>query len=213
MKVRDVMTWNVVTVPSETPIMEAKKIMDAHHVLRLPVVDKGRLIGMTTRDRIDRAGPSDATSLSVWEINYLLAKMKVRDIMRKDVITVSPEMTVEAAIALAQNKGTGALPVVENGRLIGIVTTNDFFYRILNPILGIGETGVRLSVYGCNDTKCMASVMDAVAKSGFQVISVHTMKPPEGKEQEFCIHIDADNVDSLVKELESRGYNAEIRER
>ena len=86
MKVRDIMTWNVVTVTSDTPIMEARKIMNAHKIRRLPVVDKGKLVGMVSLGRIDRSGPSPATSLSVWEINYLLAKMTVREIMSKDLV-------------------------------------------------------------------------------------------------------------------------------
>ena len=85
MKIRDVMTWNVITVSSDTPIMEARKIMEVHNVRRLPVVDRGKLVGIVSKERIVRSGPSPATSLSVWEINYLLAKMKVKEIMSKDV--------------------------------------------------------------------------------------------------------------------------------
>jgi len=103
MKVKDVMTWNVVTIPGDTPIMEAKKIMQTHKVLRIPVVDKGKLVGIVTKERIDRQGPSPATSLSVWEINYLLAKMTVKEIMQKDLVTVTPDTSVEYAVALAQN--------------------------------------------------------------------------------------------------------------
>jgi len=97
MKVRDVMTWNVVAVSSDTPIMEARRIMDAHKIRRLPVVDKGKLVGMVSKERVARAGPSPATSLSVWEINYLMAKMSVGEIMAKDVVTVSPETSLRRA--------------------------------------------------------------------------------------------------------------------
>jgi len=212
MKVRDVMTWNVVTVPSDMPIMEAKKIMDAHHILRVPVVDKGKLVGMITRYRIDQASPS-STSLSVWEINYFLAKMKVADLKTKNVVTVSPDATVESAVALAQSRGTGALPVVENNKLIGIVTTNDFFLRILNPVLGIGEPGIRLNVIGCNEVKCLAEVMTAVSDQKMAIISFYAIKPCEGKEQEFCLHLDTDKADALVKDLEGKGYKVEVRDR
>jgi acetoin utilization protein AcuB len=149
MRIRDIMTWNVVTVSSDTPIMEARKIMNAHNIRRLPVIDKGKLVGMVSRDGITRASPSPATSLSAWEINYLLAKMTVKDIMSRNLVTVSPATTVESAVALAQNKGVGALPVVEDGTLVGIVTTDDFFYKILNPMLGIGKPGTRLLIGNC----------------------------------------------------------------
>jgi acetoin utilization protein AcuB len=213
MKIRDVMTWNIVTVTSDTPIMEARKIMDAHNIRRLPVVDKGKLVGMVSKERIARWGPSPATSLSVWEINYLLAKMTVKEVMKKDVVTVNPDMSVEAAIALAQSKGVGALPVLEDHQIIGIATTNDFFYKILNPMLGIGEPGMRVIVSGGAEPKKMREIMDAVTKFGAKIASIHSMPPVEGKEKDLCIHIDKEDVSQLIKELASKGYPAEMVER
>jgi acetoin utilization protein AcuB len=213
MKVRDVMTWNVVTVSSDTPIMEARKIMDAHGVRRLPVVDKGKLVGMVSKERITRTAPSPATSLSVWEINYLLAKMTVKEVMSKDPVTVDPEMSVEAAIALAQKKGVGALPVVENNKLIGIATTNDFFYKILNPVLGIAKPGTRLVISKGGEIKSVQDIMDSVKKAGIKILSFHSMPPIEGKEQDICLHVDKEEVKQLVKDLATKGYATEIIER
>jgi acetoin utilization protein AcuB len=213
MKVRDVMTWNVVTVSSDTPIMEARKIMDAHGVRRLPVVDKGKLVGMVSKERITRTAPSPATSLSVWEINYLLAKMTVKEVMSKDPVTVDPEMSVEAAIALAQKKGVGALPVVENNKLVGIATTNDFFYKILNPVLGIAKPGTRLVISKGGEIKSVQDIMDSVKKAGIKILSFHSMPPIEGKEQDICLHVDKEEVKQLVKDLATKGYATEIIER
>jgi acetoin utilization protein AcuB len=213
MKVRDVMTWNVVTVSSDTPIMEARKIMDAHNIRRLPVIDKGKLVGMVSKERITRTAPSPATSLSVWEINYLLAKMTVREVMGKDPVTVDPDMSVEAAIALAQSKGVGALPVLENHKLIGIATTNDFFYKLLNPVLGIGKPGTRLVISRGAEAKSIQEIMEAVRKFGAKIISLHSMPPVEGKEQDLCLHLDKEDVKQLIKDLASKGYSTEIIER
>ena len=213
MKVRDVMTWNVVTVSSDMPIMEARKIMDAHGIRRLPVVDKGRLMGMVSKERITRTAPSPATSLSVWEINYLLAKMTVKEVMSKDPVTVDPEMSVEAAIALAQKKGVGALPVVENHKLVGIATTNDFFYKILNPVLGIAQPGTRLVISKGGDVKSMLDILDSVKKAGAKILSFHNMPPLEGKEQDVCLHVDKEDVKQLIKDLATKGYKTEIIER
>jgi len=213
MKIRDVMTWNVVTVTSDTPIMEARKIMDAHNIRRLPVVDKGKLVGIVSKERIARSGPSPATSLSVWEINYLLAKMTVKEVMKKDTVTVDPDMSVEAAIALAQSKGVGALPVVEDHKLIGIATTNDFFYKILNPMLGIGEPGMRIIISRGAEAKNIQEIMEAVRKFGAKIASFHSVPPVEGKEHDLCIHIDKEDVSQLTKDLASKGYSAEIVER
>ena len=213
MKVRDVMTWNVVTVTSDMPIMEARKIMDAHGIRRLPVVDRGKMVGMVSKERITRTAPSPATSLSVWEINYLLAKMTVKEVMSKDPITVDPEMSVEAAIALAQKKGVGALPVLENNKLVGIATTNDFFYKILNPVLGIGKSGTRIVISKGGDIKGLQEILDAVKKAGAKIVSFHNMPPVEGKEQDVCLHLDKEDVKQLVKDLATKGYATEIVER
>ena len=213
MKVRDVMTWNVVTVTSDMPIMEARKIMDAHGVRRLPVVDRGKMVGMVSKERITRTAPSPATSLSVWEINYLLAKMTVKEIMSKDPVTVDPDMSVEAAIALAQKKGVGALPVLENNKLVGIATTNDFFYKILNPVLGIGKSGTRIVIAKGGDIKGLQEILDAVKKAGAKIVSFHNMPPVEGKEQDVCLHLDKEDVKQLVKDLATKGYSTEIVER
>ncbi|MBM3119644.1 MAG: CBS domain-containing protein [Chloroflexi bacterium] len=213
MKVRDVMTWNVVSVSSDTPIMEARKIMDAHNIRRLPVIDKGRLVGMVSKERIARTGPSPATSLSVWEINYLMAKMTVKEVMRKDVVTVHPDMSVEAGIALAQSKGVGALPVVDDHNVIGIVSTNDFFYKILNPVLGIGKPGTRIVVAKGTDIKNMPDILEIVKKHGAKIVSLHSMPPLEGKEQDLCIHLDIENASQIIKDLKGKGYSTEIVER
>jgi len=213
MKVRDVMTWNVVTVSSDMPIMEARKIMDAHGVRRLPVVDKGKLVGMVSKERITRTAPSPATSLSVWEINYLLAKMTVKEVMGKDPVTVDPDMSVEAAIALAQKKGVGALPVVDNGKLVGIATTNDFFYKILNPVLGIAKPGTRMVISKGGEIKSLQDILDSVQKAGAKIMSFHNMPPLEGKEQDVCLHVDKEDVKQLIKDLTTKGYKTEIIER
>ena len=213
MKVRDVMTWNVVSVPSNTHIMEAKKIMETHNFRRMPVVDRDKIVGVVTKDRIDRTGPSPATSLSVWEINYLLAKMTVKDIMVKDVVLIKPDMSVESAVALAQSKGVGALFVEENKHLIGVVTTNDFFYKILNPVLGIGRPGTRLTIGNCATAQRIKEVMDVVDKSGAKLLAIHNWPALEGEESQLSIHLDIDDVDQIIKDLKSIACSIELRER
>ena len=112
MYVRDIMTTNVVTIPSSTSIADTKRIMEAHRIRRLPVVDKGKLVGIVTDRRLESVSPSKATSLTVWELSYLLDKTTVKEIMERDVITVSPDMNVEESVALAQGNRVGALVVV-----------------------------------------------------------------------------------------------------
>jgi len=210
MKIKDIMTWNVVTVSSDTPIMEARKIMETHKIRRLPVVDRGKLVGIVTLDRIVGVGPSPATSLSVWEMNYLLAKMKVKEIMQKEVVTIDPEASIEQAIAYAQKNKVGIMPVLENGKVVGLVTTTDFALKVLNPALGIGKPGTRLNIEKCHAAKNVGEVMDIVDKLGLKLILANTLPPTEEIASGLSLHVDTDDVKPLLKELQAKGYKAII---
>ncbi len=129
--VRDWMIKDVITVEPKTPMLEAHQIMRARNIRRVPVVKRGKVVGIVTRGDVREASPSDATTLNVWEMNYLLAKLKVKEIMTKDVITIHPEETLKAAAEKMYEKKIGALPVVDGkNNLVGILTESDIF-RIL----------------------------------------------------------------------------------
>jgi CBS domain-containing protein len=128
--VREWMTANPITVDPKTTLPEAHKIMKDRRIRRLPVVEQGRLVGIVTLGDIREAEPSDATTLSIFELHYLLAKLTIGEIMTREPITISPNAAIrEAAKSLLQNK-IGSLPVVENDKLIGIITESDIF-RVL----------------------------------------------------------------------------------
>jgi len=130
--VRDWMTPDPVTIGPKTTVPEAHKLMKEHDFRRLPVVDDhGRLIGIVTLSDLREAGPSPATSLSIFELNYLLAQLTIDKIMTRDVVTVSPDATIRDAANLMLKHEVGALPVMENGRLIGIITESDIFRVIV----------------------------------------------------------------------------------
>lgn len=213
MKIKDIMTWNVVTVSSDTPIMEARKIMETHKIRRVPVVDRGKLVGVVTMDRIVGVGPSPATSLSVWEMNYLLAKMKVKEIMQKDVVTIDPEASVEFATAYAQKNRVGIMPVMENDRLVGIVTTTDFALKVLNPILGIGKPGTRLNIDNCNKPAQIKEIMDIIEKNNLKLISAHMLPPAEEITNGFAVHVDTEDAGKLVKDIQAKGYKVFVVKR
>lgn len=214
MRVRDIMTYNVVTVPSDTPVSQAAGIMRAHRFERLPIVDKGKLVGLVTKDRVLRAAPSSATSLSIWELTYLLSKMTVKEIMEKDVITATPDMTVESAVALAQERRVGCLLVLEGDRVVGIVTTNDFFYKILNPLLGIGEVGTRLTVRSC-DVRCMTEVLGILNRHKADMKTMMYLPSASGEEKDLVLHVDieAGEANKIMDDVKASGYTAEVRER
>ena len=138
MKVRDFMKTEVITVDTKTPIMAALDIMKTNRIKRLPVTKNTKFVGFVTRAMIRDASPSEATSLSVYELNYLISKMTVGDIMVKDPVTISPELPVEEAIWLGKEQGIGAFPVIENGNLVGIITASDITDVVSNA-LGLGD--------------------------------------------------------------------------
>jgi acetoin utilization protein AcuB len=209
----DVMTTNVYSIPSRTSLAEARRIMDAHHVRRLPVVDKGKLVGIVTRDALDRAAPSQLTSLSIHDIARMLNKITVKEVMHRDLVTVSPDATVEEAVTLAQERKVGALLVVDDSRLVGMATTNDFFYKILNPILGIGKPGSRLVVRNCQGTTDIEKVVAAINKLGLEVITMFMLPVPEREAHNFVVHLVSEDPGSLIAELKLLGFTVERRAR
>ena len=215
MRIRDIMTYNVVTVPSNTPVNHAGEIMRTHRFERLPVVDKGRLVGIVTKDRLLRAAPSSATSLSVWELTYLLSKMTVAEIMERDVVTVTPDTSVESAVALAQEKRVGSLPVVEDDRVVGIVTTNDFFLKIFNAMLGVGEAGTRLTIRNCPTAEALTQICDVIHGHKADIVTMSYVRFPGRDEKDVVVHLDegVDEARRIVEDLEAAGYSVEIRGR
>jgi acetoin utilization protein AcuB len=126
--VKNWMTHDVITITPETTLPEAHRLMTDYQIRRLPVVKKHRLVGIVTRGDIRGAEASDATSLSVWELNYLLSQLKIKEVMTRHPIVISQEATIdEAAQMMLVNKISG-LPVVDfHGELVGIITESDIF--------------------------------------------------------------------------------------
>jgi len=213
MYMSDVMTTNVFTISSNTSLAEARRVMEAHHLRRLPVVDRGVLMGIVTRDQLDRVGPSQVSSFNIHDLTRILNKVTVKDVMTKNPITVSPDATVEEGVTLAQEKKIGALLVVDNGRLVGIATTNDFFYKILNPILGIGKPGSRLIVKNCGGTKQMEQIIGIINRLGLEVETMFMLPVPEREQHNFVVHLTSEDPASLMAELRKMGCEVERRAR
>ena len=125
---RDWMTRDVITISPETSLREAHEIMKTRRVRRLPVVDHGRIVGMVTLGDVRGAEPSQASSLSVWELNDLVAKLKVAEIMSRDPVTIQQNASIGEAARIMLEKKFSGLPVVdEAGHLVGIITESDIF--------------------------------------------------------------------------------------
>ncbi|MDR1795282.1 MAG: CBS domain-containing protein [Erysipelotrichaceae bacterium] len=146
MYVKDSMTVNPVTISADLTITRVLDLMNQNNFHRLPVVDdRGHLIGLITEGVIEKNSPSQATSLSIHEINYLLSKTKVKDIMIKKVFTITPDELLEKAAVLMRKKEIGCLPVVSGERLVGIITQNDIFDAFVD-LLGYHEEATRVVI-------------------------------------------------------------------
>jgi CBS domain-containing protein len=140
--VKDWMTKDVITVSPETTLPETHKLMTEYKVRRLPVVNKhGRLVGIITRGDVRGAEPSQATTLSIWELNYLLAQLKIKEIMTGDPITIPQTATVgTAARTMLENRISG-LPILnDRGDLLGIITESDIFRMVTLHEWGLSES-------------------------------------------------------------------------
>jgi len=125
--VKDHMTSPVVSISSDTSLSEAHKIMADKKVRRLPVVAKGKLVGIVSLNDVLEAKPSAASSLSVWELNYLVANLKIKDIMSSNVFSIAPDATIGDAARMMLERKFSGIPVTENDNLIGIITESDIF--------------------------------------------------------------------------------------
>jgi acetoin utilization protein AcuB len=129
-QVRDWMTPNPISIDPQTTLPEAHKLMKECHIRRLPVVDNGKVVGILTLGDVREASPSNASSLSIFELNYLLAKLTVEKIMTRDPLVIAPTATIREAAQLMLDRKIGGVPVVENVKLVGIITESDIF-RVL----------------------------------------------------------------------------------
>ena len=132
-RVKEWMTTPVISVDADTPVADAYNIMMERSIRRLPVVQNGKLVGIVTLGDLREARPSSATSLSIYELNYLLSKLTVDKVMTHNPFTMSPETPIQIAAKMMMDRKVGGLPVVdEEGHLVGIITESDIFSMLVD---------------------------------------------------------------------------------
>jgi len=168
------MTRDPITVTNKTPIDEALKVMRDKKVRRLPVVDeKGKLVGIVAEKDILYASPSPATSLSIHEIHYLVSKLTVVEIMTKNVFTVTDDTPLEEAARVMADNRIGALPVLHDGALVGIITETDIFKAFVE-LLGAREPGVRITMKVPEGQGMLPLCTETISKLGGRVLALVT---------------------------------------
>jgi acetoin utilization protein AcuB len=207
MRIRDVMTKNPVTIDSETLVLDAQKVMKENNIRRLPIVDKGKLVGIITQHDLLEASPSPATSLSIHELNYLLAKMKVKEIMKKNPVTITPDTPFEEALKIGQEKKIGSFPVVDNGKLVGIVTESDIV-RFLTRALGLKDEGSRITIEGLGGKLSdLERIISIVNQHQTIILSLVSLPRPEKKDWMIVLRLKTTAPDPIVRDFKKAGFN------
>jgi acetoin utilization protein AcuB len=206
---REKIQKNPVTISPEASFFEARNLIHEKGIRHLPVVDKNdALVGIVTDRDIREAAPSDATLLSVQELNYLLGKLKVSSFMtpKAKLITITPDTLIEEAVQLMHDNKIGCLPVVEGGKLYGIFTETDALDHLVD-IFGFKQKGTRLTVALEDKPGSLLGILEVFKKHNLSVISIVTPSfLVEGK-RITAIRIRTEEYKEVVADLEKAGYD------
>jgi acetoin utilization protein AcuB len=205
MLVREYMSRKVVSVHPETGLHEARRIMRKHNIRRLPVVVEGRLVGIVTDRDLREASPSPVTTLSVHELNYLLDKLEVGEIMNKQVVAISPSAPLEEAAKLMRDRKIGGLPVVEAGKVVGMITEVDVL-GVLMQALGWGEHGTRLEIEVEDRPGALADIANIMKAHGINIASVLTVPQQEAGKSQIVMRLATSTPEPLVTAVEGAGF-------
>lgn len=210
MKVRDRMTAEVFTIGMDANVNEAFRIMKEKNIRRLPVMNQGRLAGIITLGDLNQAAPSAATSLSIHELNYLLARTRVKDVFppHQELITVTPQTYIETAAKLMLQHQVSGLPVMEGDQLVGIITETDLF-RALIDILGVKRPHTRIDTLIPEGPGSLAEITGLMASRGINIINTVVYYDASLNKYKVILRMEELDYEPVVDALRSKGYQIE----
>jgi acetoin utilization protein AcuB len=179
MLVGERMSKPVITISPDMPISEALNLMKKEHIRRAPVVKDGKLAGIVSDKDLLNASPSPVTTLSIWEMNYLLSKVTVSHVMSPNVMTITEDTPIEQAARIMADNKIGGLPVMRDGHVIGIITETDLF-KVFLELLGAREAGIRVTALIEDQPGQLANITEAIAskKGNFIAFGQFTSENP-----------------------------------
>jgi len=205
MFVANCMTKNPITIAPDVGIDEAAKIMDKGHFRRLPVVEHGKLVGFFTNRDLLRASPSAATTLDRFEMRTLLSKIKVADVMQKNVITVTDTTTIEEAALVMAREKIGGMPVLsEVGKVVGIISSTDIF-RAFVTVMGLDSGKTRLTIAVADRKGVLRDIATVLADLDINIDSMVTIPQPSGT-YDIIIRADIADVETVKERLAAKGF-------
>ena len=205
MLVRKKMKKDLFSITKDERMTVAKKIIKEKNIRHLPVVDGKKLIGLVTNMDIRKAEASPATSLEIRELHYLLDKLTVGEIMTRNVITISPDISIEEATTLLHDNKIGCLPVVEDGVLVGMITENDVM-EILIEVMGMKEKGSRLEVVVDDKPGALADITRIIKEHNVNITSVVTDMADEPGKRLVVFKLKTFYFEPIKKALEGAGF-------
>ncbi|HEX7973665.1 MAG TPA: CBS domain-containing protein [Anaerolineales bacterium] len=170
MLVGERMSHPVISVTPDMPIVDALNMMKRERIRRAPVIKDGKLIGIVSDKDLLNASPSPATSLSVWEMNYLLTKILIKDVMTRKVLCVQEDTPIEEAARIMADNKIGGLPVTRGDQIAGIITETDLF-KVFLELMGARELGVRVTALLAHERGQLAKLTQAIASAGGNFIA------------------------------------------
>jgi acetoin utilization protein AcuB len=201
MLVGERMSKPVITITPDTPLPEALALMRKEKVRRFPVVDKhGKLVGIVSEKDLLNASPSDATTLSIWEVNYWLSKVTVGEIMTKEVVTTCLDCPIEEAARIMADRKIGALPVMDNDRLVGIITETDLF-KLFLELFGARKAGIRATLLIKDEPGTLAEVTSAIRALGANIISIGTFMGEDPSTTKVTLKVENTTLEALSQAL------------
>ncbi|WP_207063196.1 CBS and ACT domain-containing protein [Motiliproteus sp. SC1-56] len=210
MYVETIMTTEVLTVEEGTRMSHLAGLMQARRIRHMPVVDgDGALKGIISHRDVQKASPSDITTLSTGEVNYLLSQLTAKDIMHRSVTTCTPDTLVEDAACLMREQTIGCLPVVKEGKLVGILTGVDLLDFFLDITGCRSKDASRICIRLEDRQGVLSKLLGCLSELGGYVVSVMTpqnQSPGVGLERQVIVRYRADNPRELNRQLQERGY-------
>jgi acetoin utilization protein AcuB len=207
MYVKSKMTKDPYTITADSPISEAIELLREKSLKRIPVVREGKIVGILTKGDIQKVSPSKATSLSIFEINYLFTKTTVKDAMTKNVITISEDALLEEAAVIMRENRIGTLPVVKGEKLVGIITESDIFDSFIS-LLGFKEIGTRITVKSNDEPGALADIGDIFKAFNANITHIVAYRGKNGK-SDVVIRTDTLDTAEIEKKLVESGYRIE----
>lgn len=194
------MSRPVITVSPDDPINDVLAMFRKEHIRRAPVMRKGKLAGIVSETDLLNASPSDVSTLSIWEMHYLLSKVTVKRVMSKKVTTVSVNTPIEEAARIMADNKIGGLPVMNNGKVVGIITETDLF-KIFLELMGARQKATRVTALIEDKRGELAKITKAIAHHGGNFISFGIFSGPDANTKVVTFKVEGISKEEIKESL------------